>query len=216
MPAYCTKCGAALAEGTQFCTGCGTPAAGAAAGAAPSPTVAAATPTQQKKGPSALVIVLIVIGVVIVLGAGAMFMGLWFVARSVDVDTSSGEVTVRTPGGTMKVAESKSVTEAELGVPFYPGAEQQTGGSWEMSGGEGGGSMRTVTFHTEDEPAKVMAFYKEKFAGRTTSVFESAEGGMIQVGDKDRQDGVLITVGRDEGEGVTTIAIVRTQSHKPQ
>ncbi len=204
MANFCTKCGSALQEGTKFCVSCGTPLGGTTAPAA-SASQAAAAPV---KGGNALKVVLIVLGVFvgigILTGAAAMF-GLWRFSRAVNVDSSTGQVTVSTPGGKVTLATAE-VSEAELGVPLYPGAKRDEG-SFRVSTAEG--SMATYLFKTSASPAQVMAFYRGK-VGPKAAFVESADGGMIS-SDKDEKEGFLITVGRED-DGRTTITIVRGRS----
>lgn len=215
MANFCTKCGASLAEGVKFCTKCGA-AVGQAAPAATPPAVPAAPqvvapataptakPTAAPGGTSAVKIVLIIVGVFVglgILGAMALGLGLWRLSRTVDVDRSGG-VTISTPTGKVSVgAPQAPVTEADLGVPLYPGAKQQEG-ALQIASEEG--SMHTYVFKTSDSPQQVMAFYREKLGMEAASYVETPEGGMITSA-KGKKEGFWITVGQDEGETVITI-----------
>lgn len=222
MANFCTKCGASLAEGVKFCTKCGAVIGGAAPAATPpaaapqatAPAAAAAPaarPAAAPAGGGALKVVLIVVAVFVglgILGALAVGIGLWRVSRSVDVDHSGG-VSISTPTGKIKVGTPQApVTEAELGVPLYPGAKQQEGGL-QITGEEG--SMHTYVFKTSDSPQQVMAFYRERLGTEAASYVETPEGGMIH-STKGQKDGFMITVGQDEGE--TVITIMRGHSDK--
>ena len=220
MANFCTKCGASLAEGVKFCTKCGAVIGGAAPAAAPpaaapqttTPAVApAARPAAAPAGGGALKVVLIVIAVFVglgILGAMALGLGLWRLSRTVDVDRSGG-VTISTPTGKVSVgAPQAPVTEADLGVPLYPGAKQQEG-ALQITGEEG--SMHTYVFKTSDSPQQVMAFYRERLGTEAASYVETPEGGMI-TSTKGKKDGFWITVGQDEGE--TVITVMRGHSDK--
>jgi hypothetical protein len=210
MAAFCMKCGAALAEGATSCSACGAPAGASAATPAAAPVTAAPA---GKKGPNVVMIVLIIVGVLVVIGGVVIVSGLWFASRvvsNVEVDGSGEAVRVRTPGGTISVGGAAAVSEDDLGVPLYPGAEHKPEGSWTMETAEG--RVGIYVFNTNDRPAEVIAFYREKLGDRITSVFESAEGAVISVDVKDNS-GTVITVGTAEGK--TSITINRTRG-KPQ
>ena len=184
MANFCTKCGSSLAEGVKFCTKCGAAVGGAAPAATPPAAPAAPAPAARPAaapagGTNVVKVVLIVIGVFVglgILGALAIGIGLWRVSRAVDVDRS-GQVSISTPTGKVTVgAPQRPVTEAELGVPLYPGAKQQEG-ALQIAGEEG--SMHTYVFKTSDSPQQVMAFYRERLGTEAASYVETPEGGMI-------------------------------------
>ena len=222
MANFCTKCGSSLPEGTKFCTKCGAAIGGGAPAAAPPATAtapqaaapaaaSAVKPAATPAGGGALKVVLIVIAVFVGLGIlGSVVAGLvfWKVSRAVDVDRG-GKVSISTPTGKISVgAQQTPVTEAELGVPLYPGAKQQEG-ALQITGEEG--SMHTYVFKTSDSPQKVMAFYRERLGTEAASYVETPEGGMITSA-KGKQEGFWITVGQDEGE--TVITVMRGRSTK--
>lgn len=208
MANFCTKCGSALVPGNNFCTSCGAPIGGTTA---PAATAAPAAGVPPKSG-SALKVILIVLGVFIGLGilAGvAVTFGIWRLSRSVRVDRA-GQVTINTPGGKMTVGTAE-VSEADLGLPRYPNAKRQEG-SVQLSTAEG--SMSTYLFKTSDTPAQVMAFYHGKLSPKT-SFLETPDGGII-TSDNSATVGFMITVGRDNSDGQTSISILRGTSKKAQ
>lgn len=210
MAAFCMQCGAALAEGATSCSACGAPAGASKATPAAAPATAAPA---AKKGPNVVMIVLIIVGVLVVIGGVVIASGLWFASRvvsNVEVDGSGEAVSVRTPAGTVSVGGATSVSEDDLGVPLYPGADHRAEGSWTVETAEGRSGY--YLFTTGDRPAEVIAFYREKLGDRITSVFESGEGAIISVDVRDNS-GIVITVGTDEGK--TSIAINRNRG-KPQ
>ena len=210
MAAFCTRCGAAIAPSVQFCTACGAPV-GAASAAQPvygQPVVVPVQPAPS--GRSAVKIILIVVGVIVCLGllsAMAFTFGVWRLSRSVHVGRN-GDVVVATPNGTVSTGDASAVSEADLGVPIYPGASRREGG---MQINSTTGSMVTVLFSTPDPVSKVVDFYRAKL-GNNTSVIESGTGAVISAGERNKQ-GVVITIGTDSGiDGGTKIAIMRTKS----
>lgn len=126
MATFCTKCGASVPEGTQFCTACGKPV-GAVAAPSPQPGHAApqawtpvvtpgaqpgyAQPVQQRSG-GAVKVILIVVGAFVGLGilCVAMIMfGLWRVSRHVRVG-NNGAVSISTPQGTLSATSGDNGT----------------------------------------------------------------------------------------------------------
>jgi len=210
VAAFCTRCGAGLAPGVQFCTACGAPIT-AATPPPPAYGQPVAIPTEPAPASNGVVkIVIIVAGVIIGLGllsSMAFMFGMWRLSHAVHV-SRSGDVVVSTPNGTVSTGGASAVTEADLGVPIYPGAKRGEGG---MQISAATGSMMTVVFSTPDPVSKVVDFYREKL-GNNTSVIQGATGAVISSGDQNKQ-GVVITVGTDNGsDGGTKIAIMRTKS----
>jgi hypothetical protein len=126
-----------------------------------------------------------------------------------------GKVTVEGKKGeqmTMETKKNPTVTEAELGVPIYPGAEQGESGSWSMSGKEGSGASSVYQFKTKDPYDKVFAFYKDKVKNPTQTMETTSEGkktGLIQVASEGDKQLISVTVHEEDGE--TTIMVTRVK-----
>lgn len=58
----------------------------------------------------------------------------------------------------------KAITEAQLGVRIYPGAQPKEGVSWQMTDAlaEGAESLLVATLHSDDSVEKVVAFYTQE------------------------------------------------------
>jgi hypothetical protein len=216
MASFCSKCGSELSADTKFCGSCGTPAGFTAPAAAPPvATVAsvapAPSPTPAAPSTGGLKIVLIIIAVIVglgVMGAAAVMFGIWRISKSVDVDRNGG-VTISTPQGKITAGKTAHVTEAEVGAPIYPGSIAAEGG---FKLGSESGSMATYVFTTSDSVQQVLDFYRDKF-GPKTSVIESPQGAMV-TGSKGDNEGIMVTIGRDESEGKTSITITHGTSLK--
>jgi hypothetical protein len=124
--------------------------------------------------------------VLLALGVAACTKG-----RSVTVGTGNGTATVSqsqdnqtttvtTKEGTVTAGKG-AVDPATLGVPVYPGAQANEGGSMAMSSQKGGGQI--VTLKTSDPFDKVYAYYKgqmpanseatkSEIAGMSTAMFK--------------------------------------------
>jgi len=210
VAAFCTRCGAGLAPGAQFCTACGAPV-GAVTGPVMSnqqsvygEPVRAAAPSSAGR---AVKVILIVVGVVVGLGllSSLIFMfGMWRLSRAVHVNSSGDGVTLSTKDGSITTGSAAAVSEADLGVPIYPGAIRREGG---VQINSGNGSMVTAVFSTTDPISKVVDFYRDK-VGENASVVQSPTGAVISSGDNNKQ-GVMITVGKEESSGATSITIMR-------
>jgi zinc-ribbon domain len=215
MANFCSKCGAELAADTRFCQGCGAPTGFAASAGAPAAVASAGQVPAGVPPPASgtLKIVLIIVGCIVGLGmlsAVAVMFGIWRISKSVHVDPSGG-VTITTPGGTFSSGHTSGahLSETELGAPIYPGAIAEEGGF--KLGGDSG-SMATYVFKTSDSVQQVMAFYRDKF-GPKSAVMETPQGGIVTAAKNDNE-GVMVTIGRDEGENKTSIAITHTTSKK--
>ena len=83
------------------------------------------------------------------------------------VDMSSGGMKITTTDASGKVSQmemgSAKVSEADLGLPFYPGTQPKEGAMTKISTPEG--SAVTVMLHSTDAPDKVAAFYRDKLKG---------------------------------------------------
>jgi len=214
MASFCSKCGAELSPDSRFCQGCGAPSGLPAAAASPA-VVAPAGQFPAVAGPSTgtLKVVLIIVGALVGLGllsAVAVMFGLWRISRSVHVDPSGG-VTISTPAGRISTGHTSAahLSETEVGAPIYPGAIAEEGG---FKLGADSGSMATYVFKTSDSVAQVLAFYRDKL-GPKTSVIEAPQGGIITAAKNDNE-GIMVTVGHDENEDKTSIAITHTTSTK--
>jgi len=211
VTSLCSKCGAVLSPGAQFCAGCGAPQA-AAPMAVPSTVPPAAPPAGS--GSSALKIVLIIVAVFVglgVLGAGAFGFFVWRVAHSIHVSGSGNAASISTPLGSISANDAQTFTASDLGIDIYPGA-QPGKGSMRMS--MPNGSMVSAVYVTPDSKDQVLAFYKSKFPGNA-STYDNEKSSVITYG-KTQQESVVVTVTSNVSEygGKTQIVIVHTTSAK--
>lgn len=112
--------------------------------------------------------------------------------------------------GTAWYLTRKDITEKELGVPVYPGAERVTGGTWKLTNdlAEGAGSITSIRLRTSDDLASVAAFYRSRMkydadqsfefegtGGKTISLTTDTEGrGSSNVVLRPEQDGTRIDI----------------------
>lgn len=132
------------------------------------------SPSPRKPGSSALKIILIVVGVFFalgVIGAGIVGYGVYRFSKSVHKD-ANGQITMNTPFGAVHTVPSATLTESDLGIAIYPGAEPDKNGVRMDMGGK---TMITGNFLTSDSQDKVIAFYKDK-AGPSAGLITTADG----------------------------------------
>src|SRR5450759_3231963 len=219
MANFCSKCGAELSQDTRFCQACGAPTGLATPAVSPASVAPAGqvpvghAPAAVAPSSGALKVVLIIVGCIVGLGmlsAVAVMFGLWRISKSVHVDQSGG-VTITTPGGKFSTGHTSGahLSETEVGAPIYPGAVAEEGG---FKLGADSGSMATYVFKTSDSVSQVLAFYRDKF-GPKTSVIETPQGGIVTAAKNDNE-GIMVTIGHDESEDKTSIAITHTTSTK--
>ncbi len=217
MAGFCTKCGAPLASSTGFCSSCGAPVgAGVVTPQPPFPTAPPPPPYGQpgayppRSSDGALKVVLIVVAVVVGLGAlvaGGFWYFAWRVARTATSDNKGG-VTLSVPGGGTFSAGESAPSEADLGVPVYPGAATEKGG---VTMNAASASMVIATLTTSDPASQVVDFYKSKM-GNGAVVASSGDGTVLSAGASD-SDRIMVTVGEGSGDdsGKTTIVIMHTK-----
>lgn len=117
-----------------------------------------------------------------------------------------GKMTGKNEKGETFESGAIDVTEAELGLPFYPGSKPVEFGSTKMETAEG--KTFSVNRSTSDMPDKVVEFYKAKFTDPQT--FNSSTDGAVQsqVSGKlaDGAEGAVIAL-RDKGKSETMVMI---------
>lgn len=207
MATFCTKCGTALGHGMAFCTKCGAPVADAATAAPAAPAPAASPATGMSTG---VKLALMIIGGFVLLGAlltVLVTIGVWRVAQNVNVSEKAGNVTIKTDKGTLTVGQMPKITEAELGIPIYPGAENSEGG---MAIESEQGAMQTFVFKTKDSLAQVVEFYKTRIGDKAEHAVTSPESALFALKKYGGSD-YLIAIATDSGEGKTMITVTRTR-----
>jgi len=123
------------------------------------------------------------------------------------VDMGSGGMKVTTTDASGKVSQVEiggaKVSEADLGVPFYPGTQPRDGESSKVASPDG--TMVTVTLHSSDSPDKVAGFYREKLKaqaeGKQFTDMNSGDTQMLMLGDDKNKQVTQITISKDSGAG---------------
>lgn len=236
MTTFCTKCGASLPSETGFCPQCGAPIAASTTPATytPPPSTVAQPPIYTQTPPpftptayppaayspapppssggSGLKIVLIIVAVVVglgIIGAGILGVAAYKVSRAVR-NSANGDVTFNTPNGSFSAGKNTNISEADLGLPLYPGAAHAEGG---MNIHTGDTSVVTAIFTTSDSPTQVASFYTSKL-GPNASTVTSDNTIMLTSGHNDNdKEAFMITITADpkEDNGKTKLTIMHTK-----
>lgn len=108
------------------------------------------------------------------------------------------------------------IAESDIGLPFYPGAEQQADKSSRMSSDEG--SMVTTSFSTPDATEKIAGFYRDKLkasaAGKQFSESAMADGMFLLIlTDEKNTDHTQVTITR---EGQASEVVIMRAVNKPK
>lgn len=130
------------------------------------------------------------------------------------VNVSEGGMKITTTDAAGKTTNMEmgnaQVSEADVGVPFYPGAKATEGGSMRMVSGES--RTMQVALHSDDAPDKVAAFYREKLKalsdGKQMMDMSSGDGAMLTVADDKTKSAIQVHIGKADpkGSGIMIIA----------
>ena len=133
---------------------------------------------------------------------------------SVKVDTKKGELEVETEKGGVKV-ETGVPSEAELGVPVYPGAEGVKNAAASVT--ESDKTYSAAQFVTEDPVSKVLDWYKNELKGEPGFIdMSTVEGGVLSFQAGSEIKSVIIGPGQGDQKGKTVIAITSGTGTIPQ
>ncbi len=123
---------------------------------------------------------------------------------SAKVDLSQGAMKVTTTDASGKTTQmemgSAKISEAELGVPFYPGSKTVEGGGMRMASGDS--TVLQLTLHSDDAPDKVAAFYRDKLkamsAGKQLIDMASPDGASLSLMDDKSKNALQVHIGKDD------------------
>ena len=130
------------------------------------------------------------------------------------VDLSAGRIKMTTTDASGKSTQmemgSAKVTEAELGLPFYPGAKQVDGGATRISTGDG--STMSVGLHSADSADKVAGFYRDqlkaKAAGKQFMDMSGGDGNatLMLADEKDKSSLQVSVMKAESGSDIQIVA----------
>ncbi len=132
----------------------------------------------------------------------------------VSLTTKNGKVEVETDKGKVEV-EKKAPTEAELGVPIYPGAEPVENASGSVTEGDKTYSANQLV--TVAPVSDVLAWYRGKLSGKPSFMdMTGPEGGLMTFQDGAEVKMVTIGPGAVDQRGKTVIVIASGTGTVPQ
>jgi hypothetical protein len=95
------------------------------------------------------------------------------------------------------------VSEADIGLSFYPGTQPAAGGATRISTPEA--TMFTVTLHSDDAPDKVASFYRDKLKGQSEGKQYSETSGngshMLMLADDKQKHVTQVMVAKSDPKG---------------
>lgn len=120
----------------------------------------------------------------------------------VDLSNQAVRITTTDASGATRQMEVASaiVTEADVGVPFYPGAKSGEGGATRFVGPEG--SSYAVVLQSPDPPDKIASFYRDHLksasAGKQMMDMSSNDGATLMLLDEKTKSTIQIIVSKGE------------------
>lgn len=132
----------------------------------------------------------------------------------VDLSGSTATVSVTDASGRSSQMQigGATVTEADLGVPLYPGATATENGSTKVNSPDG--TMAMVQLESRDPADRVAAFYREQLKSRAQGkTFADMAGGdgatTLILADEAGKQGIQIQVSKTEGGSAIVISSTR-------
>jgi hypothetical protein len=116
-------------------------------------------------------------------------------------------ITAEDEEGSVSVEVNRGVTEEEIGLPFYPGAEQEQTATFSQEGDESAETTH-VTLSTPDSIDQVKAFYEEQVPDVETAVEASSpDSRIVQMVVNEGETQKMIVITRDNDAEATTIML---------
>ncbi|HEY6292406.1 MAG TPA: hypothetical protein VI455_12725 [Terriglobia bacterium] len=128
-----------------------------------------------RSGSNIVAIALLTVGLIVLLSVVAIWGGVRFLERGVrvhvnDLGADRKEVSIKTPFGGIEVNKNGGVSEASLGLPFYPAAKRaQDEDSASVSlafPGKNGLQIVVGKFDSPDSLDKVRDFYQDRLTAQ--------------------------------------------------
>ncbi len=123
------------------------------------------------------------------------------------VDMYGGGMKITTTDASGKTSQMEmgtaKVSEAELGLPFYPGTQPREGEMTKVSTPDG--SMLTVILHSDDAPDKVAGYYRDKLKaqaqGKQFTDMDHGTTQMLMLSDDKTKQVTQVTIGKGASKG---------------
>jgi len=123
------------------------------------------------------------------------------------VDLSGGGLKMSSTDASGKTTQMEmgnaKVSEADIGLSFYPGTQPTAGGATRISTADA--TMYTVVLHSDDAPDKVAAYYRDKLKGQAEGKQYTETSGdgshMLMLADDKQKHLTQVMVGKAEPKG---------------
>ena len=183
---------------------------------APHPPTPPAPPAPARSSSNIVAIVLLLLALIVIVSGLVVWGGLRYISRGVQVHVSDAkngkQVSIQTPVGSFEVNKTE-VSEAQLGLPIYPGATRaKDGDSAAVSmnfGGEHAVHLTVGKFETTDDLDKVRSFYQTRVGNEVTKFTEKDNEGKTVFEIKHRGQERIVAL-KNTGGG-TRIELVRVE-----
>jgi hypothetical protein len=129
-----------------------------------------------------------------------------------DEDNKVAEVEIKGEDGKSSMAVGKAVSSDEIGIAYYPGAEQAAQSNFSMQIQDEDGSQTTMAMmHTVDAIENVSDFYKQNYADAKPEISEMNMSGqhMINLVIEEGEQTVTIMLMANGEKGGTDIQLTR-------
>jgi len=136
----------------------------------------------------------------------------------VDLSQGSAKITSTDANGQTSVVEMgvTQISEADLGVPIYPGAAGEPGG---MRSQTPEGVSVTTAFKSKDGPDKVATFYRDllkaKSQGQQMIENSGNDGTMLMLADDKSKNYTQITIAKEDAGSTITIVASHATAKQP-
>ena len=103
-----------------------------------------------------------------------------------------------------------AVSEADLGVPFYPGSEESKDAGLTMISQGPTGKTAMSSRVSKDAPSKVIDFYKDKIPGGKAASMAIGEGSMSSISGKLANGAQVSVTATNDGKKDTVVMVSST------
>ena len=125
---------------------------------------------------------------------------------TIETGATTGSVSVKDEKGTTTAETGTSLSEADLGIGFYPGSTEKTGVSAKSDTPDGKSAMSVRT--STDEPTKVAEFYKGKVKeANVMSMGDATHDVQMVTGKLESGGTVTVSASREKGKTETDINV---------
>ncbi len=142
-------------------------------------------PSPPRTGSHILTLALLLLALIVAVSVVTVWIGLRFLGRGISVnvqerDSGRNVVSIKTPVGNLQVNKGAEISEAQLGLPIYPGAQREREDSAAVNmefPAQQGVRLSAARFETSDSLEKVERFYRDHIGTEVTKLTPGDRGG---------------------------------------